>query len=60
MDDLLEEFPRAAHHMDAVDEKIQAFEIKYCTPPNHDDLMTIVAEVHADHEECACSGCSAS
>lgn len=59
MDDLLEEYPRAAHHMDAVDEKIQAFETKYCTPPDHDDLMAIVAGAHADHDESACSGCCA-
>ncbi len=57
MDDILEEFPRAANHMDIVDEKIQQFEMKYCTPPNADDLRGIIAEVHADHDDCMCAGC---
>lgn len=59
MDDILDEFPRAAGHMDEVDEGIQAFEIKYCTPPNGDDLRDIIAAVHADHEDCECSSCAA-
>ncbi len=59
MDEFLEEFPRAAGHMEDVDEKIMQFEIKYCTPPNADDLRSIIAEVHADHEECECSPCLA-
>ncbi len=57
MDELLEEFPRAIGHMSDVDEKIMAFEMKYCTPPNQDDLRGIIAEVHADHEDCECSSC---
>ncbi|MGB0652426.1 MAG: hypothetical protein ACPGQL_04425 [Thermoplasmatota archaeon] len=59
MDELLEEFPRAGCHMDDVDEKIQAFEAKYCTPLNDEDMRGVFAEVHSDHEDCPCDCCAA-
>jgi hypothetical protein len=59
MSDFEDDFPRAFCHMDDVDEKIMAFEQKYCTPLNEDDLRNVYAEVHADHEDCECSGCMA-
>lgn len=57
--DFEDEFPLALCHVDAVEEKVQAFEQKYSTPLNDDDLRGVYAEVHADHEECECSCCLA-
>ncbi len=59
MDDFEDEFPRAYCHMDEVDEKIQAFEQKYSTPLNADDMRAVFAEVHTDHEDCDCDCCLA-
>ncbi len=55
--DFEDEFPRAICHMDEVDEKIQAFEQKYSTPLNEEDMRAVWAEVHSDHEDCECSCC---
>lgn len=55
--ELEDEFPRAVNHPEAVEEKIMAFEAKYSTPVNFEDLRGIYAEVHADHEDCACGQC---
>ncbi len=59
MDIDFDEFPRAECHMDEVDEAVQAFEAKYCTPVNAEDLREILMGVHADHEDCECDCCQA-
>lgn len=54
-----DEAPRAFCHEDVVEERVMAYEQKYCTPLNEDEYRELLMGVHADFEECECACCSA-
>ncbi len=56
MDD---EYARAFCHQDEVDQRVQAYEQKYCTPLNDEEYREILMGVHADFEDCDCDCCAA-
>lgn len=51
------EFPRALCHEDELQALIEAWESKHSTPVSDIELQEFMAQVHFDHEDCACDCC---